>query len=162
MNKEEILDRIYEIQKELSKLSNCVHMLDEDEEGHIDKFTNVRKLNPNNLEDVFTHVWEDLEKNFDFEKVQKMMNAVNWKWAFIKGPLTLNIIKENVKEMVHEVLERKTTISTGGFEYVYRTPQNAAECFGCEAERGIWPTVELKFVGESWETDFGYDETINE
>ena len=155
MTKQEILNQINELQLQLSSLRTTLYtMPDKVEET-------PKKPDPTNPEDIFNHVWNDIEENFDFEKVQKMMAAVGWRWFWKDGELTVEDIKEGVKKEIGYTLERKCSCATGGFEYIYRSPQDAAECFGCEPSKGIWPTVDVKFVGEEWETDFGYDESNN-
>jgi hypothetical protein len=63
---------------------------------------------------------EDIMTHFDFEKVHKAMEAVNWKWGFPASKATIPTVKD-LKERAREFLERlvkdgkDSYIMSGGF-----------------------------------------------
>ena len=160
MTKQEILDEIVDLQNRLTELTR--NLEEADEKDHVptpDNFEDVfdHVPTPDNFEDVFDHVWNNISKYFDFQKVQTMMAAVNWEWAGVNGTIQVSDIMEFCNQYIRECLIKKTSIGCGGFEFNYKSPQDAAIEFGDEPEEGKWPVVEVKFVGEQLESYFGDD-----
>lgn len=146
MTSQEILEKIDDLQQQISELKV--------------KYEEVLDNNPSpdNPEDVFNLVWACMEKWFEFDKVRTMMNVVGWKWAGVDSPLSVEDIKKFCKTQIKYCLENKVSTSCGGFEFVYRDAKTSAEMDGFDPELAIWPTVEMKFVGESWISDFANEE----
>ena len=84
---------------------------------------------------------------FDFDKVQKTMTALNWRWATIAGNAgipDLNEIKRTAAELLYRLGPDCDYVSTGGFE-VFR--HNV--------------TVSLNFIVSSWDEFETEDDRIN-
>ena len=93
----------------------------------------------------------EIVENFDWEKVNKVMKCLNWRWAFSKtenqipsiGELVLQGIRL-LEEVNHSTLMDKSNHyrGTGGFE--------AKGIYLNESDEVI---LELSFTIESWESD---------
>ena len=58
--------------------------------------------------------------NFDFNKVKKIMDVLNWKWASSKnGFPDMDEIRKLATRLLIDACVEKTNISTGGFRAVY-------------------------------------------
>jgi len=91
--------------------------------------------------------WEHIGRvmdNFDFDKVQKMMNAVDWRWAGMDEP-DLGLTKAEISKAARDLLvlavegamgrdDDKYIVGTGGLEAEY--------------DDGV---LTLKFIGASSE-----------
>ena len=141
MTSQEILEKIDDLQQQISELKVMYEK-------------KSKESSPDNPEDVFNHVWACMEKWFKFDKVCTMMNAVEWGWAGVDSPLSVEDIKKFCKRQIRYCIENKVTTQCGGFEFVYRNAKESAELDGFDPELAIWPTVEMKFVGESCISDF--------
>ena len=78
-------------------------------------------------------------KNFDFGKVHRVMENLNWYWNDTKdgGVPTVEDLKSQAKDLLKKVTEGNyKVISSGGFEAEYRDE-----------------VLTLKFVLEEWEID---------
>ena len=57
--------------------------------------------------------------NFDFEKVNKVMNFLNWTWFFSTTCPTIDELKQEAKRILNEICDSEDdtiAISTGGFK----------------------------------------------
>lgn len=88
-------------------------------------------------------------EGFDFVKVRKVMEYLDWRWGFINAVPQIHEMKDWVRELSFSLLkhfrekpkERRFATSSGGFEIIM------TRCYeGCEPEN-----VEIKFVLESWD-----------
>lgn len=82
--------------------------------------------------------------NFDFEKVHKVMELLEWKWAFCGGsdygiPSTQDLI-DLAERILGEAWDEKTRIATGGFVAEYDDSGDGK------------PWLELSFVVEESQT----------
>lgn len=80
---------------------------------------------------------EQIMENFDFEKVHKVMVALEWEWHFghgCSGIPSVHTLKEEASRLLSDAWMIKTTVSTGGFSAVYND--------GC---------LSLSFIVEEWE-----------
>lgn len=77
---------------------------------------------------TFDELWEILEANFDFEKVKKVMDLLEWKWATsgIDGVPTIEEIKISTKGWLRQCYDiskrggrRSKSMSCGGFTMKY-------------------------------------------
>lgn len=58
--------------------------------------------------------------NFDFNKVKKIMDVLNWKWASSKnGVPDIDEIRKLATRLLIDACVEKQNISTGGFRAVY-------------------------------------------
>jgi hypothetical protein len=99
-------------------------------------------------EATYAHI-ERVLSNFDFEKVEKMMKAVDWKW---RGPImngefevpTVEQMRSQAGRLMYIAINRGFDVSRGGFEAYWiregETPGYRGE--GC---------VGLRFIA-----DYGY------
>lgn len=78
-------------------------------------------------------------KHFNFEKVHKIMETLNWTWvsAGDKVP-SVDFLKETAKKYLYDVLNDKEyhVVGSGGFEASY-----------------IDGVLALRFVAEEWSVD---------
>lgn len=67
-------------------------------------------------EDLINEVMD----NFDFERVKKVMDVLDWKW-YSTGAYVPNLddIKVHAKELLQEAIRLETKIGSGGFEAEY-------------------------------------------
>jgi hypothetical protein len=57
---------------------------------------------------------------FDFEKVAKTMEALNWKWfGAEEGVPTISEIKTQARRLLTQAIKERVTIGTGGFKASY-------------------------------------------
>ena len=57
---------------------------------------------------------------FDFEKVEKTMEALNWKWGGAEeGVPTIGEIKTQARRLLTQAITERVTIGTGGFKASY-------------------------------------------
>jgi len=75
---------------------------------------------------TFDELWKDLEENFDWEKVHKVMVFMDWKWATFGGVPNLEQIKYSANGWCRAVYEkskrggkRSSTTTCGGFTAKY-------------------------------------------
>lgn len=69
--------------------------------------------------DVRTKLVNELADAFDVERVHTVMNLLNWKWYGIEGIPTEDDIRQKVRDLVMETLERRCPIATAGFATEY-------------------------------------------
>lgn len=71
----------------------------------------------------FECLWAQIEANFDFERVCKVMDLLKWKWHVEEYGLitpTIDRIKMTVKHFCYEAWQQEKGISTGGFTYRFK------------------------------------------
>jgi hypothetical protein len=57
---------------------------------------------------------------FDFERVVKVMEFLNWKWITAEeGVPSIGEIKKTARRLLKEAIKKKTSIATGGFKVTY-------------------------------------------
>ena len=84
---------------------------------------------------------EEIIRNFDFLRVKKVMDCLDWKWYFKDTPPSIGEIMIAAQNQLEEAIERKITLSSGGFKSTYYPKDECGdEC------------VELEFIIESWDT----------
>lgn len=84
----------------------------------------------------------ELIERFDFARIEKMMHAVNWKWAMHDG-LRCPTIDEMRDKCISLLISAKTNLdvtSSGGFEASYKINDEGDEIF------------KLKFIAEEYYT----------
>lgn len=99
---------------------------------------------------------DEIMDNFDFEKVHKTMDVLEWTWAG-EGVPEVPSLRARARQLLKEAcfIENKSNYSmcsTGGFEAICKVLdydiENAIEDWVNDAEHQI--QVELRFVVESW------------
>ena len=89
---------------------------------------------------------EEIIENFNWDKVHKVMQHLNWEWGFNPKVPTLDEVKDKARELLKVCFDRcetdsKYTTGTGGLEATVIS------------ENGL-KTAELKFVLTEWETHY--------
>ena len=67
-------------------------------------------MNTRTTDDMINEIMNE----FDFDKVQRTMKALNWKWASVSGVPTTGDIRRRARAQLREAVERKTRASSGG------------------------------------------------
>jgi hypothetical protein len=78
--------------------------------------------------------------NFDFHKVHRVMEFMNWQWSGEVVPSVSEMRKE-VRRLLLESMKGRDQVSSGGFLATYQ-----------EWEK-VGGVLELKFVIEEWDWD---------
>ena len=66
---------------------------------------------------------------FDFERVRKTMNALDWKWMDNPESPTVQELKQKVRELFWSCYDRKADFSSiGGFKVRIDYEEDFAEC----------------------------------
>lgn len=76
-----------------------------------------------NSVDKTTDAIFDLINDFNFERIEKMMHAVDWKWAMYDGLRfpTIDEMRDKCINLLFNAKRNKDTVSSGGFEASYTT-----------------------------------------
>lgn len=64
----------------------------------------------------------EILRDFNFVKVEKVMQATEWKWAIgndLRVP-EIDEMKDSCVRLLNEAAREKTTVSSGGFEASYK------------------------------------------
>jgi|LakMenEpi03Aug12_release.lakeMendotaPanAssembly.Ray.scaffolds.fasta_scaffold1359239_1 hypothetical protein len=73
----------------------------------------------------------ELLRSFNFEKVEKTMRALEWKWAVgqeLRVP-EIDEMKDTCSRLLNAAARDKTTIGSGGFEASYKIDDFDKEVF---------------------------------
>lgn len=63
---------------------------------------------------------EDIIRDFNFEKVHKVMEMLDWKWAMSRYDVpTIEELKAEARRLLVEAATEETQVATGGFRAVY-------------------------------------------
>lgn len=57
---------------------------------------------------------DEIMDNFDFDKVQRVMECINWKWVG-HGVPDAYTLRQEARQLLKESVKRNQSISTGGF-----------------------------------------------
>lgn len=74
-------------------------------------------------EKIKKKIKEGVFEEIDFEKIHQHMEVFDWKWGFTeKGYAvpTIEELEESLGKLIDESIEKKATISSGGFTVRYR------------------------------------------
>ena len=64
----------------------------------------------------FDQAWKEIEENFDWERVHKVMVFLQWEWHTSQGVPSIKEMKECVQELFSEIEKGNVTaVATGGF-----------------------------------------------
>lgn len=98
------------------------------------------------LSDVERSKIDSIMENFDFDKVQSVMDYLDWKWVGTKnGVPDVGEIEESAKRMLIDAAFEETTISSGGLKVTYEN----------DSENQGDPFIQLEFILTDCE---GFDE----
>ena len=89
---------------------------------------------------------DDIMENFDFERVHKVMDMLEWRWGSAKnGVPSVEELKKEAKRLLVSACVEKNHISTGGFKAVFE------KSTGWGLDNDDDPYVGLEFILEEWE-----------
>lgn len=77
----------------------------------------------NNIEEIKRKIKKEVFEGIDFKKIHNYMVNANWIWSSSRNVPTIYEIKENLEKLIYEAIDRKATISTGGFIVRYNEYQ---------------------------------------
>jgi phage pi2 protein 07 len=90
---------------------------------------------------------EEIIDYTDFEKIHKVMEALNWTWATTEGRVpTEEELKEQAKSLLFESLKKKCNVATGGFWIEYLAPDE-------DADEGINLSFSVENIGVFFDKD---------
>jgi hypothetical protein len=87
----------------------------------------------------FDCLWTQIEANFDFERVQKVMEFLDWRWTiedYGRVLPTIDRLKMTARQYLYECWNEEKSFSTGGFYYRYMDGN-----------------LSIEFTLESWDAD---------
>ena len=70
---------------------------------------------------------DEIFETIDFEKIHNHMVNVEWGWVSSGGVPTIQEIKKTLEKLIYEAIDKKSTISTGGFTVRYNEFQEDEE-----------------------------------
>ena len=70
---------------------------------------------------------DEIFETIDFEKIHNHMVNVGWVWTSSGGVPTIQEIKKTLEKLIYETIDKKATISTGGFTVRYNEFQEDEE-----------------------------------
>lgn len=85
---------------------------------------------------------DEIMDNFDFGKVAKVMEGLNWRWANSETELQIPDVAElrkQARRLLKTALKENTGIATGGFKVTYLKDEKF---------------LHLEFVVSEWDTQF--------
>jgi hypothetical protein len=110
-------------------------------------------VNPNVTESQFEEILDDVMDQFDFDKVHRVMEFMDWVWVTTDGHSTevpsISRLKQAARKHLRRAFAKNITIGSGGLEASYVPP--APEWKG-EDPYGL---LELRFVLEE-QSNEGY------
>lgn len=74
------------------------------------------------MDDYFLSKWAYISEHFDWRKVHKVMEVLNWKWYFCKDKEvrvpTIDELKQRAEDLLYQVFTDSdiSSVATGGFE----------------------------------------------
>lgn len=106
--------------------------------------SNVVKSNINNVKYDFTNQIQGILNSYDFYKVEKVMKALNWKWASHVSVPTVPQMKRMAEDLLKQASKNSNKegyiVSSGGFQ---ATAISEAD----------YHSLKLDFIVESFEED---------
>ena len=79
------------------------------------------------LDIIKRKIKDEIFETIDFEKIHNHMVNVEWGWASSGGVPTIQEIKKTLEKLIYETIDKKATISTGGFTVRYNEFQEDEE-----------------------------------
>lgn len=82
---------------------------------------------------------QELINDFDFERVQSVMETLNWHWASIEGIPDKSVMISLVRELYHDIEDRILShehayVATGGFKLTFNPDEDDELNLTFEAE----------------------------
>ena len=79
------------------------------------------------LDIIKRKIKDEIFETIDFEKIHNHMVNVGWCWTTSGGVPTIQEIKKTLEKLIYETIDKKATISTGGFKVKYNEYQKDEE-----------------------------------
>ena len=79
------------------------------------------------LDIIKRKIKDEIFETIDFEKIHNHMVNVEWGWASSGGVPTIQEIKKTLEKLIYETIDKKSTMSTGGFTVRYNEFQEDEE-----------------------------------
>ena len=79
------------------------------------------------LDIIKRKIKDEIFETIDFEKIHNHMVNVEWGWVSSGGVPTIQEIKKTLEKLIYEAIDKKSTISTGGFTVRYNEFQEDEE-----------------------------------
>ena len=147
-------NKLVELEERMDKLEIAFYELKDTIKTGITKgLGEVVKTSPataeSNLTDTELAKIEDIMRDFNFDKVLRVMKLLHWKWALTKfGVPTIEELKVEARRLLIEAAVEETQVATGGFRAVYeKSGPNDTD-----------PFISLEFILEECEGFEGDDE----
>lgn len=118
-------NKLVELEDRMDRLENAMYDLKESLKTGITKgLGEVVKTAPttaeSNLSGTELAKIDDIMRDFNFEKVHKVMEMLDWKWAMTKfGVPTIEELKGEARRLLVEAANEETQVATGGLRAVY-------------------------------------------
>lgn len=151
-------NKLVELEERMDKLENAFYELKDTIKTGITKgLGEVVKTSPStaesNLSETELAKIEDIIRDFNFEKVHKVMEMFDWKWAMTKyGVPTIEELKGEARRLLVDAAVEETQVATGGFRAVYEK----------SGPSDTDPFISLEFILEECEGFEGDDEEDGE
>ena len=79
------------------------------------------------LDIIKRKIKDEIFETIDFEKIHNHMVNEEWGWVSSGGVPTIQEIKKTLEKLIYEAIDKKSTISTGGFTVRYNEFQEDEE-----------------------------------
>ena len=79
------------------------------------------------LDIIKRKIKDEIFETIDFEKIHNHMVNVGWVWTSSGGVPTIDELKKTLEKLIYETIDKKATISTGGFTVRYNEFQEDEE-----------------------------------
>ena len=118
-------NKLVELEERMNKLENAFYDLKDTIKRGITKgLGEVVKTSSataeSNLSETELAKIEDIMRDFNFDKVLRVMKLLHWKWALTKfGVPTIEELKGEARRLLVEAAVEETQVATGGFRAVY-------------------------------------------
>lgn len=131
---DELSSKLAAIQESIDALKESIKYRDDDDDESTDDSSG---------EDLAPAIKEKIQSimdNFAFDKVRKVMELLNWRWAFSEGVPTMDELRKEARRLLVESAKERLPIATGGFRAVWEDDPN-----------GLDPYIGLEFIVEECE-----------
>lgn len=113
------------------------------------------KRNVRNQHEAEKYMMEEIIDNFDFEKCERVMGFLNWRWGLQQTPITIEMLKESalerMKDAVYYCKECK-----GGHHVPYFVSSGGLKATAWKNKYGHIVSIHLEFVLTDWDHDGDY------
>lgn len=109
----------------------------------------------NGLTEKQQHKLDEIMDQFEFYKVQRVMESLDWRWAGVGGVPTTADLRQHVRERLTEMAVRRNARASNpdAWEDAFISGGLWLEHFGGRDENGPWENFRCMFVLEEWTTE---------